>query len=331
MSITPLHPGIMRITLPLPGRKPGPVHVYLFLGKQNTTLLDTGTYLFSSYLKSALGGLGLGYADLDRIVLTHGHVDHCGAARTIVRQNARGVRVCAHPDEIPTIQTGFDAPPKVYARFLSHAGTPLMYRLPIVWMLRSFQMLAQGCNVDDPLQDGERLALGDYEGTVVATPGHTRGSLSLFLEKEGVLFSGDHVLNHITPNALPMLEEELALPMRQSQKEYFESLGLVARLAPKVIHPAHGRRITAFDAVYRMYQRCFVERQNALLDVVKRHAPANIYSIARNLFPKLAGRAFLLDLYLAISETYSHLQVLAGDGRVRMEIKSGGLQVWAPR
>ena len=331
MAIAQIHPGIVRITLPLPGKKPGPVHVYLFRGRHKTTLLDTGTYLFSRSLKSALGRLGLGYRDLDSIVLTHGHVDHCGAVRTIVRQNARGVRVCAHRDEIPTIQAGFDAPPQVYARFLAHTGTPLPYRLAIGVMLGSFQLLAQGCAVDAALHDGDQLALGDHAARVVATPGHTRGSISLFLEKEGLLFSGDHILNHITSNALPMLERELALPLRQSQKEYFHSLEVVAGLAPRIIYPSHGDRITDFDAIHRMYQRCFTERQNALLAILGQHPPESIYATARKLFPRIGGRSFLLDLYLAISETYSHLQVLAADGRVRMELRGKRLQVTASR
>jgi glyoxylase-like metal-dependent hydrolase (beta-lactamase superfamily II) len=327
MRITPIHPGIVRITLPLAGKKPGPVQVYLFQGKANTVLLDTGTYLSSRVLKSALGRLGLGYQDLDGIVLTHGHVDHCGAVRTIVRQNAKGVKVCAHHDEIPAIKAGFDAPPHVYARFLALSGTPLAYRWAIGAMLRSFQMLAQGCDVDRALQDGDHLALGDHEATVVATPGHTRGSICLFLEKEGLLFSGDHILNHITPNALPMLEKELALPLRQSQKEYFDSLQIVAELAPTAVHPAHGGRITDFNAIHHLYQRCFKERQNALLAILDGHLPESIYGVARKLFPRLGGQSFLLDLYLAIAETYSHLQVLAVDGRVRMEMKDRVLRV----
>ncbi len=329
MTITPIHPGIVRITLPLPGRKPGPVHVYLFRGKQNTTLLDTGTFWSSRFLKSTLARLGLGFKDLQGIVLTHGHMDHCGAVRTIVRQHPSRVTVCAHRDEIATIQAGFDVPYQVYVRFLTLIGTPLPQRLAIRMMLGGLQMLARGAQVDHALHDGDHLTLGDYEATVVATPGHTRGSISLFLEKEGLLFSGDHILNHITPNALLMLEEDVLLPRRQSQKEYFDSLRSVAQLRPKTVHPAHGARIGDFDAIHRMYRNCFAQRQQALLSLLSPDAPASVYAITRKLFPQLGGGAFLLDLYLAIAETYSHLQELVADGRATVALRANILHATA--
>jgi glyoxylase-like metal-dependent hydrolase (beta-lactamase superfamily II)/8-oxo-dGTP pyrophosphatase MutT (NUDIX family) len=56
---------------------------------------------------------------------------------------------------------------------------------------------------DRVLQDGERLQLKDDRGTthtlrVIHTPGHAANHLCLVLEEDGLLFSGDHVLNGST-------------------------------------------------------------------------------------------------------------------------------------
>ena len=44
---------------------------------------------------------------------------------------------------------------------------------------------------DSRLDDGDKIHLGNLEFLVILTPGHTKGSTSLYCEKEGCLFSGD--------------------------------------------------------------------------------------------------------------------------------------------
>ena len=64
-------PDVFCIRLPLPGRKPGPVNVYLFKGRKNT-LIDTGMAQTAGILKKALAEHHLGFADIDtKIGRTH--------------------------------------------------------------------------------------------------------------------------------------------------------------------------------------------------------------------------------------------------------------------
>lgn len=326
-----IQPGIMRIRLPMFGKKPGPVNVYLFKGRNNIALIDTGTFMTARLLKSALARLGLGFGDIQRIVLTHGHLDHQGAVRAIARQCRDRLTVCAHREEIAAIEAGNDAPLRAYHRFLAHTGTPLPHRIAIMVMLFWSQRLTRACQVNHSLEDGDRLLLGDYEATVVATPGHTRGSISLFMEQEGMLFSGDHILGHITPNALAMLERDARRPVRQSQKEYFSSLDTIARLAPRIVYPAHGAEILDFPALHRLYHRCFDQRQNAIVDLLRRRPRQSIYAIARQLFPEIKGRAFVLNLFLGLSEIFTHLQVLESKGHAQMIEDNGCLKIEATR
>ena len=46
---------------------------------------------------------------------------------------------------------------------------------------------------DSRIDDGDLLHLGNLEFKVLHTPGHTKGSTSLYCEKEGCLFSGDTI------------------------------------------------------------------------------------------------------------------------------------------
>ncbi len=44
---------------------------------------------------------------------------------------------------------------------------------------------------DSRLDDEDKIHLGDLEFQIIHTPGHTRGSICIYCEKERLLFSGD--------------------------------------------------------------------------------------------------------------------------------------------
>lgn len=46
-------------------------------------------------------------------------------------------------------------------------------------------------HLDTPLHDRDLLTLGNHSFRIIATPGHTKGSLCLYCEEENLLFSGD--------------------------------------------------------------------------------------------------------------------------------------------
>lgn len=323
-----IHPGIYRITLPLAGKKPGPVNVYLFKGRDRIALLDTGTDFTWRYLEDCLKKIRLSFRDVDQIVMSHGHVDHYGAAKRVLDGSRGRAGVYAHPADAHAIETGHDVPPMTYRRFLRLTGTPFRYHLGIVPMFFMFRTrMARSCPVHHHLSPGKPLTLGDYTARIIETPGHTRGSVCFYLEKENLLFSGDHVLAHITPNAFPMLEND-GIPLRSSQTEFYESLARIRALPPVTVHPAHGRMIRDFPAIHEVYKTCFAQRQDAILSTIRNHPGKSVYAMAMAHFPEIRqSRRFLLELYLAVSEVFTHIQVLERLGRVRTSLMDRILQV----
>ena len=61
---------------------------------------------------------------------------------------------------------------------------------------------ADWADPDDWLRGGDRLWIGDRCLDVIATPGHTSGHVVFADDAHGLLFAGDHVLPHITPQLL---------------------------------------------------------------------------------------------------------------------------------
>ena len=57
--------------------------------------------------------------------------------------------------------------------------------------------------VDDrfvPIEAGWKYTVGDYTLEMISVPGHTPGNAMFWAEKQGVMFTGDHILFDISPN-----------------------------------------------------------------------------------------------------------------------------------
>lgn len=318
-----IFPDVFRITLPLPGRRPGPVNVYLFKGSQNI-LIDTGMVQTTGILKRALEEHGLGFSDIDKIIVTHGHPDHYGAAKKIVK--AGKAKVASHVEDIVAIEKGMEVSSKRYRSFLKMMGVPLSTTILLGMLFIMFKQMADNCDVDIVMHEGDEMDLGHYRAKVIYTPGHSKGSVCIFLEKEKILFSGDTIIEHITPNAFIMLDEKEMLPVRSSQDEFYKSLGRIKQLAPRMIYSAHGKDVSDIEKIITGYEKAFAKRQDHVLSLV-RSGEKNIYRIARKLFPEIGGLRLPLEIFLSISEVYTNIQVLKRQGKVKLNIVDGMLEV----
>jgi glyoxylase-like metal-dependent hydrolase (beta-lactamase superfamily II) len=120
---------------------------------------------------------------IHEIVLTHGHDDHTGSAAALVQRT--GARVIAARDEAPTIRGDRPAAPPVlldWERPLFDAVTP---NVPPAVPVRPDRLVG----------DGDRLGW-EHDATIVATPGHTAGHISVLFERDRVLVAGDALASH---------------------------------------------------------------------------------------------------------------------------------------
>ncbi|KPJ48665.1 hypothetical protein AMJ40_07075 [candidate division TA06 bacterium DG_26] len=137
-------------------------------------LIDTGFPGNCVRILRYLRSIGLCKTSLKAVVLTHSHIDHMGSAGNV--SAATGAEVWAHKSGASSIEGR--RPAEGYGSLLGRCSHTLsgLVKAPV------HRMLSEGDVIEclDGLQ-------------VIHTPGHTEGSICLYQEKKGVLFSGDTV------------------------------------------------------------------------------------------------------------------------------------------
>lgn len=159
--------------VPMPGGDlPRFVYVFPIIG-QEICLVDSGVRGSEKIIFDYLKEMGIEPTDLSQLILTHSHPDHIGAAAAIKRQT--GCRVYAHEAERAWIEDV-----DLQARERPVPGF--------------FQLVESSVAVDSILNDGDVVDLGgDLSLEVLHTPGHSAGSISLWMEKYGTLISADAI------------------------------------------------------------------------------------------------------------------------------------------
>jgi glyoxylase-like metal-dependent hydrolase (beta-lactamase superfamily II) len=163
------------------------VYSYLIYG-QTITLVDTGVAGGEIQIFETIRSSGRSLSEIALIVLTHSHPDHIGSASAI--QQKTGCSIAAHPAERAWIE---DVD-------LQNRERPV----------QGFTTLVGGSvNIDHELNEGDSIEPDETregEMQVFSTPGHSAGSISLFMHNEGALFSGDAIP---IPGDIPVYNDAL--------------------------------------------------------------------------------------------------------------------------
>lgn len=308
-------PPITRLELRTPF-KVGTVNSYV-VDSDPLTLVDCGPYTEDAWddLCAGLAALGRRPEEIGRLIITHGHVDHWGLAARIVDRS--GAEVWAHRG-LGTWLAAFPAEWQRRNAFLTllctDLGVPAGEMLAVNRGVKALGQFAVPVPATRLLDPGAVLTLAGYEWTVHDTPGHATAHISLHQPATRTLLSGDHLLPDVSSN--PVLEAP-AIGARARPRMlplYVESLARVAELPVLWVYPGHGRPFQGHRKLIK--ERLGMhERRAATLLAMLQEGPADCYALSRRLFPRLAG----VDLFLGLSETLGHLDLLEDRGTVRLD------------
>lgn len=296
--------GVWQIKLPVPFPL-GFVSAYLVAGGDGWTLVDAG-YDYPPAREAWETGAFAAGCDLSRsvgrIVVTHFHPDHIGAARWL--QEVSAAPVFMMEEEIPFARRLWGSPDaEPFVGLLVRHGMPREMAETASRAMRSGLPLPKEILA---LRAGEKVPMGEGAARVVHAPGHADHQLVLHDEGRGILYAADHLMLGITPN-IGIWPETEPHPLAR----YLDSLEEMRGLEAELVLPGHGPVFRDLSGRISELAAHHAERLEAMRATVEER-PRTAYEVSRMLF---RGALTLQQRSFAFAETLAHLDHLVSEGR----------------
>ncbi len=290
------------------------VYAYVVLVDDYRVLIDTGSGwgVSNEHLEAGLkavseqSGQPVGLDNLTHILITHGHIDHFGGLAYV--QPRTNAKIGIHELDRRTVTSYEERLAYVthkIEQFFVKAGVPDEQRNK---MLNTYQVnkhLFHSVPVDFTYED-IGMKLGPFE--MLHVPGHCPGHVVIRLHN--VLFSGDHVLDRISPHMAPE-----SLSLNTGLWHYLTALRAVKAWANGVTLTlgGHENRVADLparaDAIIAHHEER-LEKVRGILAV-----PRTIREVSAELFGSLEG----YNAILAVEEAGAHVEYLYQYGDLALD------------
>jgi glyoxylase-like metal-dependent hydrolase (beta-lactamase superfamily II) len=304
----------------------GRVNCYL-IEDDPLTLVDVGPNSGKALdeLERALAGHGHRIEDLQRIVITHQHIDHLGLVDILARRSQ--AEVCALDLLAPVIED-FAAEAErddelAEALMLRH-GIPRDVVTALRSVTRSFRAWGSSTKVTTRLADGGALEFADRTLEVLHRPGHSPSDTVFHDAERRELIGGDHLLARVSSNPL------ISRPLGGKSGEpgdgrpralitYMRSLRETREMDLEVVYPGHGEPVTDHKALIDERFALHARRANKIAGLIEEQSRSS-YEIAQQLW----GNVAVTQAYLTLCEVLGHVDLLLDEGRVTEDNGPGG-------
>ncbi|HEV3095062.1 MAG TPA: MBL fold metallo-hydrolase [Solirubrobacteraceae bacterium] len=324
--------GVACLPIPTPFAV-GRVNCYL-IEDEPLTLIDAGPNSATSLtaMEAALAEHGRGVEQIERIVVTHQHIDHIGLVQILAERS--GAEVCALDALAPWLadyRSQMEANDGFAAEIMLQGGIPQDVVHALRAVSASFRAWGAAAHVTQPLAEGELLRFASRNWRVLHRPGHSPSDTVFLDEESGELFGGDHLIKHISSN--PLLSKPLGPvspagdtgdgqgeegpPVGESPQRpkalmtYLDSLRKTREMEVSVVYAGHGEPIEdhreLIDERFRMHDRRAEKLYGLIVD-----RPRNAYELAQAMW----GNVAVTQAFLTISEVLGHVDLLIDAGRV---------------
>jgi glyoxylase-like metal-dependent hydrolase (beta-lactamase superfamily II) len=310
--------GIQELRIPTPFMM-GRVNCYL-IEDEPLTLVDTGPNSGKALdeLEHQLSDHGHSIEDLELVILTHQHIDHLGLVEIIASRS--GAEVAAIDVVVPFIENfGDDAErdDQFAAELMLRNGISEDVVTALRSVTRSFRGWGSKADITRPLADGEKLRFRNRTLEIMHRPGHSPSDTVLWDAERRILIAADHLIAHLSPNALITRPLDGSTERTQALVTYMTSLRKTRELPAEIVLSGHGEPITDHVALIDERFERFEHRAEKLYELIAER-PRTGHELAQELW----GDVAVTQAFLTLSEVIGHVDLLINAGRVR-EVSDG--------
>ncbi len=226
-NVTQISPGAWQISHPFLGENEI-IGSYLLAGRSELAIIDPGPGSMVESLLDSIQEVGFDPQEVTHILATHVHLDHAGAAGTLVRQLPRA-QVYVHSKGAPHL---LDT-----AKVVASASRIFGERMRLLWG----EIESTPQERLSIIEGGDILNIAGHRLEVHYTPGHAAHHVIFFDAHSGELFAGDVAgvklqdVNYVRPPTPP---PDLDL------EAWSDSINLVKSLRPDVLYIGHFGAVT---------------------------------------------------------------------------------------
>jgi glyoxylase-like metal-dependent hydrolase (beta-lactamase superfamily II) len=304
----------------------GKVNCYL-IDDDPLTLVDTGPNSGKALdqLERALREHGRRIEDLERIVITHQHLDHLGLVGILAGRS--GAEVCALDLLAPVVEefaAHADRDDELAVALMLRHGIPRDVVEALRAVSQAFRGWGGSAPVDRRLVDGEALEFAGRTLQVLHRPGHSPSDTLFWDAERALLIGGDHLLARISSN--PLVQRPLGGRSGEpgdgrprALVTYLRSLADTREMPVELVLGGHGEPVR--DHVALIDERFALhERRARKLRALIAERPRTAYELAQELW----GNVAVTQAFLTLSEVVGHVDLLIDSGAVR-EVGVGGV------
>jgi glyoxylase-like metal-dependent hydrolase (beta-lactamase superfamily II) len=314
--------GIHALAVPTPFAV-GRVNCYL-VEDDPLTLVDAGPNSGTSLtvLEAALAEHGRRVEDLERIVLTHQHIDHIGLAQILAdRSGAEVVALDVLQPWLASYGKQIEADDAFAEDLMLRNGIPRDIAIALRAVTASFRGWGSSVTVTRTVAEGDVLDFAGRAWRVHRRPGHSPSDTVFHEEASGVLVGGDHLIKHISSN--PLISRPLPgdppTDRPRALLTYMASLRRTREMDLSVVLAGHGDPVEDHRALIDERFDGY-ERRAAKIAKILAEGPKSAFEIAQAMW----GNVAVTQAFLTLSEVLGHVDLLLDRGELE-EVEADGV------
>lgn len=261
-------------------------------------------------------------AAIRRVVATHGHTDHVGAAgflcaefdavftSTLTEWQSAQLRRVTYQErgvELEAFLRMTGCGSELETAFSAERARVARYLGPLPGAL-------------DRMRHGRNLSIDGENWRIICTAGHADEQACLYNDERRILIAGDQLLPGITP----VVAVFHSAPDEDPLADFLRSLEDLSTLPDDVlVLPGHGRPFYGLRSRIRSTVEHHEQRLAAVSDLLR--TPRTVLDVSRALFPTAREGG---QERLALGETLAHINHLLGKGEVSYETRPDGSRLY---